>query len=862
MSSIHFVMTIYSHHFSLSRLSPVGRMLAVKFASRYVQYGLVPGGGQMHKKAVKVFAAANADRTEFRFHINQLEDFKKLQFQMGYDNPALFQVVSVPVKETPTIDFKVNEKYQSFDYQVPIIDYLSKTEPKCKLVGLRTGGGKALRSTELIKVPGGWRKMGDIKVGDYVTAKDGTPTRVTAVYPQGKVQLYKVGFADGRFVECCADHLWRVFYIKTQPHRRWRTINTLEMIRLVNQPEPRVYIDLNDPEDCDDVDLPIHPYLLGVLLGDGSTRNNNVTITSPDLEIIEECRKCIDEDQELRIIPSSSSKSCPTYRIVNKGKGFRSNLFIKKLRDIGLMEKMSYEKTIPECYLHASRSQRLALLQGLLDTDGTVGKTGSPSFSSTSYELAKAAQYLVRSLGGIGYMSSRITKYTHKGIKKEGRVSYKVGIRYKKPSELFRLTRKKIRLNDNNQYAQDLKLRVTSITKTDIDEAQCISVEHPDELYVTTDFIVTHNTFCALSSIANLKKIPCIIVKPAYIEKWTEDLIKTYDLKIEDIMVVQGGKHLMALLNLAKEKKISYKAIIISNRTMQNWLTAHERNAEDAIEMGYEIPPYQFFEHVGAGVRLIDEVHQDFHFNFKMDLYTNVEAAISLSATLITNDPFVRSMHDTAYPPKDRCPSPELGNYISSFAVHYRFDKPDKIRTSEYGSNNYSHGAVEKSIMKHVPTLHAYLNLIDYTLCIGYANSKKKDKKCIIFAYSVDMCTAIAKHLEGKYPDYDVRRYVSEDPYENLMQADVIVSTLGSAGTAVDIPNLTNVILTTAVDSIQSNIQSLGRLRKLDNGETTTEFHYFVCEDIPKHLEYHERKKQMLSQRAKTFIDVYSGHVV
>lgn len=511
MSSIHFVMTIYSHHFSLSRLSPVGRMLAVKFASRYVQYGLVPGGGQMHKKAVKVFAAANADRTEFRFHINQLEDFKKLQFQMGYDNPALFQVVNVPVKETPTIDFKVKDKYQPYDYQVPLIDYLSKKEPKCKLVGLKTGGGK-------------------------------------------------------------------------------------------------------------------------------------------------------------------------------------------------------------------------------------------------------------------------------------------------------------------------------SIT--------------------------------AMRAIERLKKIACIIVKPAYIEKWVEDLLRSCEIEQEDIVVVQGGKQLMALINLVKEKKLAYKIVLISNRTMQNWLTAYEKSAEDAIELGYMIHPYQFFEHIGAGIRLFDEVHQDFHFNFKLDLYTNVEHAMALSATLITNDPFLRNMHDIAYPPKDRSANPDLGNYISSFAVHYRFDKPDKIRTSEYGSNNYSHGAVEKSIMKHIPTLHAYLNLIDYTLNIGYANSKKKDKKCIIFAYSVDMCTTIAKHLEGKHPEYDVRRYVSEDPYENLMQADVIVSTLGSAGTAVDIPNLTNVILTTAVDSIQSNIQSLGRLRKLDNGETPTEFHYFVCEDIPKHLEYHERKKQMLSQRAKTFIDVYSGHVL
>ena len=511
MSNFHFVLTIYSHHFSLSKLSPVGRKLANGFANRYVQFGLVPSGGRVVRKPIKVFAAANEDRTEYRFHINQLSDFYKMLLQNGYDNPTLYKTVKPGIKPTDKINFTVNEKFKPYDYQVPLIEYASQKLPVCKLVGLRTGGGKSLS---------------------------------------------------------------------------------------------------------------------------------------------------------------------------------------------------------------------------------------------------------------------------------------------------------------------------------------------------------------AMMAIAKIEKIPCIVVRPAYIEKWTEDLIKTYGLTVDDIMVIQGGKHLTAFLTKVSEGSLEYKAVIISNKTFQLWLTMYERMKDDTLEMGYVIPPYEFFEFANCGVRLIDEVHQDFHFNFKLDLYTNVEYSISLSATLITNDPFIRNMHDIAYPIKDRCASPPLDKYINSFAVHYRFKNPDKIRTMEYGSKNYSHGAFEKSISKHVPTFYAYLGLIDYTLDIGFIQSTKKNKKCIIFAYSVDMCTKIAEHLENKYPDFIVNRYVADDDYGDLMNGDIIVSTLGSAGTAVDIPNLTNVILTTAIDSIQSNVQSLGRLRKLDNGDTDTQFHYFVCSDVPKHLEYHTRKKEMLAQRAKSFIDIYSGFVL
>ena len=106
MSNFHFVLTIYSHHFSLSKLSPVGRKLANGFANRYVQFGLVPSGGRVVRKPIKVFAAANEDRTEYRFHINQLSDFYKMLLQNGYDNPTLYKTVKPGIKPTDKINLR------------------------------------------------------------------------------------------------------------------------------------------------------------------------------------------------------------------------------------------------------------------------------------------------------------------------------------------------------------------------------------------------------------------------------------------------------------------------------------------------------------------------------------------------------------------------------------------------------------------------------------------------------------------------------------------------------------------------------------------------------------------------------------
>lgn len=367
-------------------------------------------------------------------------------------------------------------------------------------------------------------------------------------------------------------------------------------------------------------------------------------------------------------------------------------------------------------------------------------------------------------------------------------------------------------------------------------------------------------SFCSMYAMSHVGKRICIVVKPMYIEKWVADLLKTYEITPSEIIVVRGSSQLMALLALAKENKITAKAIIVSNKTFQNWIKAYEKNKGEIIDMGYACAPQQFFELLRVGLRLIDEVHQDFHFNTKLDLYTNIESSISLSATLLSNDPFMRRMYEMVYPSNTRFKGLALHKYVDSFAVHYRFRKPESIRTEEFGGRGYSHGAMEKSIMKNPVTLNNYFALIQQTIDNSFMRVVREKKVLVVFAASINMCTYMTQHFGRRYPDHTVKRYVEDDDQSNLFTADIVFTTLLSGGTLHDIPNLTTIILTVAVDSVQANIQSLGRLRELP--DCATEFYYLVCQDIPKHLEYHNRKTVILGERAKSFRDILTGCVI
>lgn len=357
-------------------------------------------------------------------------------------------------------------------------------------------------------------------------------------------------------------------------------------------------------------------------------------------------------------------------------------------------------------------------------------------------------------------------------------------------------------------------------------------------------------TFVSGYCASKLSKRVLICVRAGFLDKWSNDILDLFDIKPKEAVLVKGKKALLSLLNMVKDSEYDQiKIILVSSSTLRTWFKDYEVTGKEIFLRYNPITPDQLYEHLGVGLRIIDEVHIEFHAHFIHDLYTNVEKSISLSATLINNNNFVASMYELAYPKVDRYKSPALKKYTKTYPVIYSLASNRKVATSEYGTSSYSHTAFEKSILgkKNKELKRNYFNLILQVLKHGYIKKYEKGNKALVYASTKEMCLQISIFLKQYLPHLDIRRYVDEDPYVNLMEPDIVVSTPTSAGTGHDIKGLTDVIMTTCVQSPSLNIQSYGRLREIPNKETR--FYYFACFNIEKQFQYHLEKMELLRDR-------------
>lgn len=842
---IKYHIDAYSHGIRVYGYNHIGYQNLKEFCrTRLTQFGLVPVGyNRFERKPMKVYAATNKERTEYRFHRNQLDDLKQFLIGACFVKNEEIVVNYIAAPKGAAVDFKMVPTIKMRDYQEPIVDYAVDDDCSTKAIILQTGRGKALPIDALVKIPGGWKRIGDMQLGDVITAKDGTPTTVTGVFPQGTKEIFKITFEDGRTAECCEDHLWKVY----RPNRSWdsKVVDTKEMIRLKSLSNNRLYIDLIDPEQGADIELPLDPYVLGVILGNGCIQPHCVSITSSDPHTVETFEYLLPYPVKL--------KKTTEYTYLLNCHGMKNNLVLDALRQLGLDDKRSYEKFIPNVYLNASTQQRLALLQGLMDTDGTATTDGSPSYSTSSPQFAKDVQYLVRSLGGHAYMRYKTPHYTHKGEYLQGRDSFVIGIRIKNPRDIFRLPRKRERVDYDNQYSATLKLGVDSIESSGtFKEAVCISIDHPEKLFVTNDFVVTHNSKITLKSVERISERAILFIRPMYIKRWLDELNESTLCKKGDILVVKGMKDLRNLILLGKGGELNAKFIIISNKTYLFFLQAYEEFG-DVTEL-YGCNPQDFFEVIEGGVRLIDEVHLDYHFNFRLDCYTNIKKVISMTATFESGNNFTNKMYELGYPVAGRYAGAEYIRYIVAKALLYTIDDPSTVRFMNR-MKFYNHVEFEKSLMRkeNKMMLERYIKMIIDIVYELYARDAVPGQKMIVFCATIKLCTLIQERIKSYFKEFCVGRYVEDDPYENLMVHDITVSTLLSAGTAVDIPGLRATLMTTAVDSRQSNEQALGRLRVLEKWpDIDPVFAYLVAENNEKHVQYHNNKMLAFAGKVKS----------
>ena len=342
-----------------------------------------------------------------------------------------------------------------------------------------------------------------------------------------------------------------------------------------------------------------------------------------------------------------------------------------------------------------------------------------------------------------------------------------------------------------------------------------------------------------------------VIIRPMYIKKWIADLQNLCGIPKERIVVVSGDKYpgitvkpLQELLKCVTED-LPYDAIIISNKTIRRWLTKYIERGDKLLNEGYAITPVELCERLGTNGYLVDERHQDFHLQFLMDLFTHAPETIGLTATLISDDPFITKMQSILHPPHTRAKKAAYNVYARVSSFHYWFKNPDRIRLVQFGSTSYSHTAFEDSIARNPQVLKNYFDMVRLAVERYWNNNGKRvGDRCLIFFATIVMCSKFVAYLRAFYPHVNISRYCEGDPYENLIESDIAVSTVISAGTAHDIAQLTAVIMTNVMKSSSSNWQVLGRLRDLKDGRNPY-FVYFVGEDFGKHIDYHMAKQEL-----------------
>jgi replicative DNA helicase len=359
----------------------------------------------------------------------------------------------------------------------------------------RPSMGKAQPLDARIKTTTGWKTMGELKLGDALASIDGRASRVVGLYPQGRKTIYRITFSDGRTTEACADHLWRIYYRDWENSRVLSTTQLIEMLKRKRY-QNRLWIDHCSGHFGHSNELPIDAWVLGALLGDGCLKGTTARFSTASPEMLATLTTRLGEQFYLRAAGGydwSITQSAGRVRTGHQGVG--PNPLKEALIELDLWDRGSEKKFVPDTYLNANRQVRLELLRGLLDTDGWVEKGGSIRFSSTSEKLALDVVELARSLGGWATLVRKSTSYKYKGIKKNGRPSWMVNIYHPQPSELFTLPEKRARLGKTIQRHRMQVIRDISVSRKA--EAQCIAVSHPEKLYITDNYVVTHNTALA-----------------------------------------------------------------------------------------------------------------------------------------------------------------------------------------------------------------------------------------------------------------------------------------------------------------------------------------------------------------------------
>jgi hypothetical protein len=720
------------------------------------------------------------------------------------------------------------------DYQVDAINRF--LENPQSLQEIATGAGKCQPYSSKVLTNFGWKTMGELQVGDYVITPTGKPAKILDTYEPGIKDVYELTFSDGRSTRSCGDHIWRIYNIdwKRSSTGPYRNISTNELIKLKSSSKRNIGVPLVTMEDDNvDIMLPMDPWLLGFLLGDGSFRNNKVSFTSADQELIDKVSSKLDVnykvnhisryDYSITFATNEILQDSKSNYLKNKDRNSNDNItdvnssfhkYVHILKELNLMETYSHSKFIPEIYFTASLEQRFELIRGLVDSDGTIDKS-SVTFTSTSLELAKGFQQLIRSVGGIAKMKHKTNRtYMYNGTRKSCKDAYLVTTKFPKPWILASLTRKVTATNFKYQYGNTLKLNVADIKQVSTECVKCILIDSPDHLYITDDYIVTHNTIttATLSQLCEQYGRTIIIVpNKSLVEQTEEDFINCG----LDVGVYYG------------DRKDLYKTHTICTWQSLNILDKKSKNNQHDI-----ITLAEFLDDVKAVI--VDEVHM-----------AKAEVLKNLLTQNLCNAPIRWGLTGTV--PKE---SHEFESIFASIGPVVGGIKAHELQ--EMGVLSGCH--VNITQLYDLAAFQSYSEELTYlvtdskrmTFISNMISSIAETGNTLVLVNRIDTGNFIVNKIpDSVFISGKVKSKDRKDEYDEIRTSDnkIIVATYGVAAVGLNIPRVFNLVLLEPGKSFTRVIQSIGRgVRKAKDKDFVQIWDITsTCKFAKRHLT--ERKK-------------------
>lgn len=360
--------------------------------------------------------------------------------------------------------------------------------------------GKAQPLHSKVLTPTGWKRMGEIKVGDIVTGKDGLSKRVNGVFPQGVKRVVRFTTTDGASSECCKDHLWLTSSRRErQLHKPPQVKTAREIIATFKDNGRNSHaIPYCSPVEFTPVSVPkVSPWLVGLWLGDG-VATGQVRIANPEKDIIERIFKSLPYSDTAIVTAGDEQHSCPVINVKRRKRNNMPSDFLQYLRGVGLGDVDSFTKFIPDELLYGSIHTRFEVLRGLMDSDGFVA-SGHYEISTASKKLCAGIVELARSLGGRVSFRKRGTHYVKDGIRHEAADSYRINIAF--TNGLVPVTSEK-HLARKTQLRRKTLRFIDSYKFVGKHQCQCISVD--DGYYITDGYTVTHNTALAMNIVEHV----------------------------------------------------------------------------------------------------------------------------------------------------------------------------------------------------------------------------------------------------------------------------------------------------------------------------------------------------------------------